>query len=137
MNTSPPTSRSRGTPVILILATITQVICGRGLSVDVGSCDLSIRLRAYWDACFCAVTSRAAANTPSTLPPTSLYTDALYSTSVSLPSRCRIDNDTSDLNPLANTCWHPSLASSGSHKSLEKTLPTSHPPRTPVTLIVA
>jgi hypothetical protein len=45
--------------------------------VTSGSREASISERAYWDACFCAVTSRAAANTPSTLPRTSRYTEAL------------------------------------------------------------
>src|SRR6185295_4586557 len=41
-------------------------------------------------AFFCAVTSRAAANTPSTLFSASRYTEALYSTSVSCPSLWRM-----------------------------------------------
>src|SRR5450759_255593 len=38
-------------------------------------------------ACLASVTSRAAANTPRTFPVASRYTEALYRTSVSVPSR--------------------------------------------------
>ena len=50
----------------------------------------SIIERAASKACLASVTSRAAANTPRTLPPESRYTEALYNTSVSVPSRWRI-----------------------------------------------
>ncbi len=60
-----------------MVASFTSVILPSELIVTSGSSEASTRLRAYPEACFCAVTSRAAANTPSTLPRASLYTDAL------------------------------------------------------------
>jgi hypothetical protein len=69
---SVPISFSREMPVTLIEPSLTSVILPSGLMVTSGSSEASIRLRAYCEACFCAVTSRAAANTPRTLPATSL-----------------------------------------------------------------
>jgi len=56
-----------------------------GEIVKSGSNDASIKLLAYNEVCFCAVTSLAAAKTPNTFPFSSLYTDALYKTSVNVP----------------------------------------------------
>ncbi len=87
-------SSSRGTPVARIVPSLTSVMRPSGLMVTRGSGVASMRLRAYcfWNrsssvtrsssrlccsamtasARFWAVTSRAAANTPSALPAASL-----------------------------------------------------------------
>jgi len=54
--------------VTLIEPSLTSVTLPSALIVTSGSSDASIRLRAYCEACFCAVTSRAAAKMPSALP---------------------------------------------------------------------
>jgi hypothetical protein len=61
-------SLSRGIPVSLTVAWLASVILPSGLIATSESRLASIMDRAAWNARFWLVTSRAAANTPSTLP---------------------------------------------------------------------
>src|SRR5438309_598414 len=77
-------SRSRGTPVALMVASLTSVILPSTLMVTSGSRLASMRLRAYWEACFWAVTSRTAAVTSS--PSSVVIDESEISAGNSLPS---------------------------------------------------
>jgi len=63
---------SLGTPVTFMVASLTSVILPSLLMVTSGSREDSMRLLAYWEACFVKVTSLAAAKTPRTVPLVSL-----------------------------------------------------------------
>src|SRR5665647_2851985 len=79
-------SSSRGTPVTLILASLTSVISPSGLIVTNGSTAASIRLRAYRTACLSSVMLRLIIDVPTIAPSASRIGETVSETRNTDPS---------------------------------------------------